>query len=307
MKKTTAKSKRGKYLYYYLFMLPGLLYLLINNYIPMIGIFIAFKKLNYTTGIFASDWVGFDNFQYLFRTRDAFIITRNTVLYNLVFIFLYTILGIIIAIFLSEMRRKRLARLYQSVLLLPNLVSMVIVSYLAFAFLSSENGLLNNAILPMLGMAEISWYGTPGPWPVILTIVSCWCYTGVEVIIYMSVIVGIDRSLYESAEIDGAGKWRQITSITLPMLKPTIIILQLMFIGRIFHSDFGLFYLIPMNSGMLYNVTSTLDTYVYTSLVRLQNIPMASAAGLYQSFVGFVLVICANLAVRKLEPDSALF
>ena len=307
MNKSRTKKRRMKYQFYYLLMLPGLLYILINNYIPMAGVFIAFKKINYTRGIFNSDWVGFDNFKFLFNSKDAFIITRNTVLYNLLFILLHAVLGIMVAIFLNEMRRKRVAQIYQAVLLLPNLISMVIVSYLVYAFLSSENGFFNHTLIPLLGLEEVSWYMKAGPWPLILTIVSCWCGVGINAIIYMSSIVGIDRTLYESAEIDGAGKWRQIVYITLPMLRPTIITLILMKIGGIFYSDFGLFYLVPMNSGMLHNVTSTIDVFVYNSLMKLNDISMASAAGVYQSVVGFVLVVSVNYLVKKFEPDSSLF
>lgn len=306
MKSFQSKGKTKKYFFYYILMLPGLLYFLINCYIPMFGVFIAFKNVNYTTGIFKSEWVGLQNFKYLFGTKDAYITTRNTAAYNLVFILLEMVLGVLIAIFLNEMRQKKLARFYQSSLLLPNLVSMVIVSYLVFGFLSSENGFMNKTILPLLGMDEIFWYSTPGPWPVILTLVKCWSTLGSSTIIFLSSIVGIDKSLYESAEIDGAGKWRQIFYVTLPCLKSTIIILSLMDIGSIFYSNFGLFYLVPMNSGMLYNVTATLDTYVYNGLMKLNNISMSSAAGLYQSFVGFVLVITANAIVKRIDPENAL-
>ncbi len=307
MKTKVQKGAKKKYVFYYLMMLPGLAYFLINNYIPMAGILLAFKKINYTVGLLKSEWVWLDNFRFLFHTKDALIITRNTVLYNLLFIALDMILGIVVAIFLSEMRRKRLARFYQSSLMLPNLVSMVIVSYLVFAFLSSENGFLNKSVVTLLGMPEISWYSTPGPWPAILTIVHCWCSIGTSAIIYLSAIVGIDKELYESAELDGAGKWRQILHITLPHLKSTVMILALMSIGGIFYSNFGLFYLVPMNSGMLYDVTATLDTYVYNGLMKLNNISMASAAGVYQSLVGFVLVVTANAIVKKVDPDNALF
>lgn len=307
MNRLNRKGNGRKYLSYYLMMLPGLAYFFINNYIPMGGIFIAFKKINYTLGIFKSEWVGLDNFKYLFGSKDAFIITRNTVLYNLLFIFLGVVLGIIVAILLSEMSNKRLAQVYQSSILLPNLVSMVIVSYLVFAFLSNENGYLNNTLLQALGVEGLSWYTTPEPWPVILTIVKCWGGTGVYAIIFLSTLVGIDKGLYESAEIDGAGKWKQITNITLPCLRPTIMILTLMNIGGIFYSDFGLFYLVPLNSGMLFNVTSTLDTYVYNGLMKLNDISMASAACLYQSLVGFIVVVLSNMIVKKLDPDNALF
>lgn len=288
-------------------MAPGLLYLLINNYIPMMGIFIAFKSINYAKGIFKSDWVGFKNFEFLFHTSDAFVITRNTLLYNIAFIIVSNTLGIILAIFLNELVFRKLASIYQTMLLLPSLVSMVIVSYLVYAFLSAENGYFNKTLLPILGIGEISWYNTTKFWPFILLIVNEWKNVGFSAIIYLSSVVGIDKSYYESAMIDGASKWKQIGTITLPLIKSTIVILVLMSIGTIFYSDFGLFYQVPLNSGMLYSVTSTLDTYVYLGLMQLNNIAMSSAAGVYQSFVGFILVMLANFLVKKFDSENSLF
>lgn len=291
----------------YLMMAPGLFYLLINNYIPMAGIFIAFKSVDYSRGIFKSDWAGLANFRFLFQTSDAFIITRNTLLYNIAFIIAGNVLGIILAIFLNELAFGKLAGIYQTVLLLPSLVSMVIVSYLVYAFLSADNGYLNKTLLPLLGVGEISWYSTPKFWPYILLIVYIWKNVGFSAIIYLSSVVGIDKSYYESAMIDGASKWRQMRTITLPLIKPTIVILVLMSIGTIFYSDFGLFYQVPLNSGMLYSVTSTLDTYVYRGLLQQNNIAMSSAAGVYQSLVGFVLVMLSNFFVKKFDGENSLF
>lgn len=291
----------------YVMMLPGLLYLLINNYIPMAGLFIAFKSTDFSKGIFHSDWVGFDNFKYLFSTSDAWVITRNTLLYNVTFIILGTALGVTVGILLSEVSRKFLSRFYQTVLLLPQLMSIIIVAYIAYAFLSVDTGLINKSILPLFGLEPISWYMEASYWPFILVFVHLWKGLGYSCIIYLASILGIDKSLYESAEIDGAGKWRQIVSITLPMLKPTIITLVLMSIGTIFHADFGLFYQIPMNSGALYNTTNVIDTYVYRGLLQMNDTGMASAAGAYQSVVGFMLILLANFIVRKVDKDNALF
>jgi putative aldouronate transport system permease protein len=287
--------------------IPGLLYLVINNYIPMFGIFIAFKDIDYSKGIFASDWIGLKNFQFLFKTKDAFIMTRNTVLYNLVFIVLGTVCSIFIAIIMCEIIKSFASRFFQAGLILPNLVSMVIVSYLVYAFLNADNGFVNNSILKFFGKEPINWYSEPKYWPFILVIVHIWKSAGFGSIIYMSSISGIDKSLYEAARIDGAGKLRQIFNITLPLLKPTVIILILMSVGRIFSSDFGLFYQVPMNSGVLYSTTQTIDTYVYRALMQRSDIGMSSAAGLYQSLVGFILVLSANSLVRKLDPENSLF
>ena len=308
MKKGFAKrSKLLRYLPLYLMMLPGCLYLIINNYIPMTGIVLAFKRYHFSTGIYNSPNIGFDNFKFLFNTKDAWIITRNTLAYNLVFIVLGTVLAIAVAIILNEIRAKQVKQFYQTIILVPFLISIVIVSYLVYAFLNTENGFINNSILEPLGKDIISWYSSPQYWPVILVLVNIWKGLGYNSILYYATLVGIDRELYEAAVIDGASRWKQIKHITLPGLKATIIILTLMSISKIFYSDFGLFYQVPMNQGPLLDVTNTIDTYVYRGLMNSTNLGMTAAAGLYQSFVGFVLVITANLVVRKIDSDSALF
>lgn len=291
----------------YLMFVPGVVYLFINCYIPMFGIQIAFRSYNARDGIYGSPWCGLDNFTFLFRTDDAFVMTRNTLLYNLVFIALGTVLAIAVAIILNEIRSKGAKQFYQTVILIPYLISMVIVSYLAFAFLSSSNGYLNNSVLKMLGQPAVDWYNSPQYWPVILVIVNIWKGLGYNMILYYATICGIDHSLYEAAVVDGANRWQQIWNITLPSLRSTIIILTLMALGGIFRSDFGLFYQVPQNSGPLISVTQTIDTYVYRGLMQTNNIGMSSAAGVYQSIVGFILVITANFVVRKLDSDSSLF
>lgn len=291
----------------YLMFVPGVVYLFINCYIPMFGIQIAFRSYNARDGIYGSPWCGLDNFTFLFRTNDAFIMTRNTLLYNLVFIALGTVLAIAVAIILNEIRSKGAKQFYQTVILIPYLISMVIVSYLAFAFLSSSNGYLNNSVLKMLGQPAVDWYNSPQYWPVILVIINIWKGLGYNMILYYATICGIDHSLYEAAVVDGANRWQQIWNITLPSLRSTIIILTLMALGGIFRSDFGLFYQVPQNSGPLISVTQTIDTYVYRGLMQTNNIGMSSAAGVYQSIVGFILVVTANFVVRKLDSDSSLF
>lgn len=295
-----------KHLPLYLMALPGLAYLFINNYMPLPGLVLAFKNFNARKGVYGSDWAGLENFKFLFSTQDAFIITRNTLLYNLVFIILNAVCAIAVAIILSELTHK-IKKVYQSVILLPYMISMVIVSYLVFGFLSPENGFINKTILSALNMEPISWYMEKEYWPFILVFVNIWKGLGYNSIIYLSSIIGFDRSYYEAALIDGASKWKQIRYITLPLLKPTIIMLSLLAIGRIFYSDFGLFYQVPMNSGALYAVTNTIDTYVYRGLLELGDISLSAAAGFYQSLVGFVLVLTTNLIVRKIDPESSLF
>ena len=286
--------------------LPGLIYLFINNFMPLPGLVLAFKKYNAKKGIFGSPFVGFKNFKYLFVTKDAFIITRNTILYNLAFIVINTILAIAVAILLAEMTSK-MKKVYQCLILLPYMISMVIVSYLVFGFLSTENGFINNTVLRALGMEPISWYMKKQYWPFILVFVNAWKVIGYNCIIYLAAILGIDRSIYESAAIDGASKWAQIKNITIPLLRPTVIMLTLLAVGRIFYSDFGLFYQVPQNQGALFSVTNTIDTYVYRGLLELGDMSMASAAGLYQSVIGFILILSANWAIRKIDPESAMF
>lgn len=304
--KKAAKVMRHYWPLYAMF-IPGLAYLIINNYIPMAGIVVAFKQYNLQGGIFGSPWIGLSNFEYLFKNQDAWIMTRNTLGYNLVFIVLGTILAITVAIILNEIRARAAKQLYQTMILIPYLISMVVVSYLAFAFLSDGNGFINKSILPLFGIDPVSWYNDAQYWPVILTIVHIWKTIGYNCILYYATICGIDQSLYEAAVVDGAGIWRQVWNVTLPCLKSTIIILTLMSLGSIFRSDFGLFYQVPMNSGTLISTTQTIDTYVYRGLMLNNNIGMSSAAGVYQSIVGFILVLTANFVIRKVDSESSLF
>ncbi|MCB7065418.1 ABC transporter permease subunit [Enterocloster citroniae] len=301
------RRKYGRYMPLYVMMLPGILYLVINNYLPMAGITLAFKQVDYRVGILKSPWVGFSNFEFLFRSTDAFVITRNTLLYNGVFLLLGPVLGITVAIVLSEIRSKMAKKVYQTIVLIPYLISIVVVSYLVYAFLATDAGFINNSILKPLGIEGVRWYSTKKYWPFILVIVHFWQDIGYSTIIYYSTVVGLDPTLYEAAAIDGAGRWKQILCVTLPGLKSTIITLTLLRVGKIFYSDFGLFYQVPMNSGPLYDVTNTIDTYVYRGLMQLSNIGMSSAAGFYQSVVGFLFVLTANLIVRKISKEDALF
>ena len=293
-----------KYIPIYVMILPGLIYLFFNNLMPLPGLVLAFKNYNARGGIFGSPWAGLQNFKYLFA-NDAWYITRNTILYNVAFIIVNTTLSVLVAIVLSEMTSK-IKKLFQSAILLPYLLSMVIVSYLVYGFLSTDQGLLNK-LLVSLGGESISWYAEGKYWPFILIFVNAWKGVGYSCIVYMSTILGFDRAYYEAAAIDGASKWQQIRFITLPLLKGTVVMMTMLAIGRIFYSDFGLFYQVPRNSGALYSMTSTIDTYVYRGLLEMADINMSAAAGFYQSIVGFILVLGSNLLVHRKDPDSALF
>lgn len=300
-------KKRGSTLPLLIIASPGIAYLLINSYLPMFGVFLAFKDFNYFKGIFGSDWNGFDNFTFLFKTRDALIMTRNTIAYNAVFIILGTAMAVFAAILMSELGKRSRVKYFQSALLLPNLLSWVVIGYIGYAFLNADTGFINNTLYKSMGLQTISWYSTPGPWPFILTLVYLWKSLGISSVIYMASISGIDPGIFEAAQLDGASKLQQITRITLPMLKPTVIIMTLMAIGRIFYSDFGLFYQVPQNSGRLFEVTQTIDTYVYRGLMERNDVGMSAAAALYQSAVGFILVLGANGLVRAYNPENALF
>ena len=299
--------KLRNYWPFYLMMLPGLLYFLINNYLPMPGIILAFKKVNWRLGIFGSKWNGLSNFKFLVSSGQLGTIVRNTVLYNLAFIVIGTVLAIVVAILLNEIRNKAANRVFQTLILLPYLMSMVVVSYLAYAFLSVETGYINNSILPLFGMEPIRFYQEPGYWPFILILVNIWKSIGFTSIVYLAAVVGISEDLYEAARTDGASKFQQIFKITLPCLKPTIITMFILSISKIFFSDFGLFYQVPKNSGILYPVTQTIDTYVYNALMNQNNPGMSAAAGLFQSVVGCMLVILSNALIRKVSAEDALF
>lgn len=291
----------------YLMMAPAMVYFLFNNYIPIAGLIIAFKDVDFRKGVFGGDFIGLKNFEYLFKTKDAWVITRNTLLYNAAFIVLGIVLGIFIALLLNEVKSKKLLKTYQTSILLPQLISWIIVSYFVYALLSIDKGMINKSILPVLNQKPISWYTSPEYWPVIITVMQVWKTLGFNSIIYLATIIGIPADYYEAATLDGANKWQQIRFITLPLLVPTVITLFLLHMGRIFYADFSLFYQVPMNSGALFNTTNVIDTYVYRALIQIGDIGMSAAAGFYQSLVGFVLVIISNMIVKKLSPDNALF
>ncbi len=306
-KKSGALKKMKRFLPLYIMLLPGILYLIINNYMPMAGLILAFKKVNYAVGIFESPWTGLSNFKYLFGTKDAFIFFRNTILYNLAFIVFGNFMGIFTAVALDCIRNKIFKKFSQVVILIPFLLSTVIISYIVYAFLSGNTGFINNTLFPLLGMEGISWYSQAKYWPAILIIVYLWMTFGYNSILYYSTLIGIDRTYYEAAVVDGAGIFSQIRYITMPFLKTTVITLMLMAVGRICYSDFGLFYQVPMDSGLLYNATQTIDTYVYRALLELNDIGRSTAAGFLQSVLGFICILIANIVVSRIDKDSALF
>lgn len=278
----------------------------------MIGNIMAFQnfrnsKHGFLHSLFVkSEWIGFKNFEFLFKTRDAWVITRNTVAYNVIFIVLTLVVSVTFAIMLAELRNTKLRKVYQTAMFFPYFLSWVIVGYFVYGFLSVDKGLIND-ILGRFGHEPIRWYAEPKYWPFILVFMNLWKNVGYQSVVYLATIVGFNQSLYEAAMIDGANKWKQIKYITLPLLKPIMIILTLLAIGRIFYADFGLFYQVPRNSGVLYSVTNVIDTYVFRGLMVTGDIGMSSAAGLYQSLVGFIFVLISNYIVKKIDPDYGLF
>lgn len=295
---------KNKYLYFML--LPGALFLLLFNYTPMFGLIVAFKDYNNVEGIFASKWIGFKNFEFFFTSQDAFRVTFNTIFYNAIFIISETVFGLAIAIMLNEIKGKIFPKLYQNFMLVPYFLSWVVMGYLAYALLNTDMGYMNG-ILKHFGIEPIQWYTEAKYWRFIIPVVFLWKNVGYYSIIYLAGITGIETEHYEAADIDGATKMQQVFKITIPMLSPLITILVLLAIGKIFYADFGLFYNLPRETGVLFRATDVIDTYVFRSLRTMGDIGMSSAVGLYQSVVGFILVLSSNLVVRKLNPDNALF
>jgi putative aldouronate transport system permease protein len=316
-KKKTEKKKAGFIKHFktnlplFIMLLPGVVILIINNYIPMFGIIITFKRYrfinNFFESVIKSEWVGFGNFDFFIKTPYAYTMTRNTILYNLVFIVLGLIVPVFFAIALSELRNKSMSKIYQSIIFLPYFLSWIVVSYIAYSGLSIEHGFINRSILAPLGIAPVEWYSEPVYWPFILVFFQLWKYTGYNVVVYLAAISGIETEFYEAAAIDGATKWQQIRHITIPMLQTLMVILTLLAVGRIFNADFGLFYNVPRNSGVLQPATMVIDTYVYSALRNTSNIGMAAAAGTYQAVVGCICVFTANWVTRKIDKDKALF
>ena len=308
--KVKKKSKFKQNLELLLLTIPGAIWFIVFAYIPMFGVIVAFKNWqihgNFFESLAKSPWVGFNNFEFLFQSSDAWLITKNTVMYNAVFIICGIVLPVTLAILLKEVFNKRLSKFYQTAMFLPYFLSWVVVSYCLYTFLSPDKGYAN-IILEKFGSDPVSWYTEPGYWPFIIVFMSQWKGVGYGTVIYLASICGIDKSFYEAALIDGASKWQQIKYITIPLLKPIMLIMFITSVGGIFRADFGLFYQLPKNSGALYPVTNVIDTYVYRGLMNLGNIGMSSAAALYQSFVGMILILITNGIVRKVDKDNAFF
>ena len=285
---------------------PCTIWYLLFAFLPMFGIIIAFKDFkingNFINSILTSKWVGFENFTFLFTSNDAWIVLRNTLGYNVVFI----ILGIVVpvALMVSQLHGKRLGKMYQTAMFMPYFLSWVVVSAVVWGFLSYDKGLANQLVEGM-GGDRVNWYMQKQYWPYFLIFMNLWKGLGYGMVVYLAAITGIDTSFYEAAVIDGATKWQQMRYITLPVMKTVIVMMFIMSVGRIFYSDFGLFYQVPRDSNSLFSVTYTIDVMVYKSL-KSATVGMASAAAFFQSVMGCITILAANAVVRKIDPESAM-
>lgn len=300
----------GRNVAWFIMCLPALIWLFLFKYLTMYGLLIAFQDYKPRRGIEGSEFLGLENFAFLFQTDVALRATRNTLMLNLLFIVVGTLAALLVATLLFEVYDAFITRFYQTALLLPNFISWVIVSYFVFAMLGTDSGIVNT-FLVRLGINPINWYSSPEYWPVILLLSHLWHAVGFSSLIYLAGMLGIDPMLYDAAKVDGATKWQQFRRITLPLLVPLVIINVLLALGNIFSADFGLFFQVTRDTAALYETTDVLDTFIYRSLIgSAAGVRLAAAAQIYQSVVGFVLVIGANWLVRRLSPpdeDLSLF
>lgn len=285
---------------------PAVILVLVFAYLPMGGVILAFKNYRYDLGVFGSKWNGLDNFVYMFKSGTGWLITRNTILYNLLNLFTSQLLAIIIAIFITEINKKVFKKIAQSVIFLPYFISWVIVGVFVYNIFNYETGTLNN-ILTSLGMEKINAYSKPGMWPWIICIFNSWKWCGYNSIIYIAAITGVDMEIYEASSIDGANIFQRIRHITISCIKPMVITMLLLQVGRILRGDFEMFYQIVGNNGQLYNATDVIDTYVFRSLLQNSNIGMTTAASFYQSILCFTIIVIVNAVVKRIDEDYALF
>ena len=287
---------------------PTVVWYVLFSFLPMFGIIIAFKEFkiqgNFIESVFSSPWCGLENFRFMFASQDAWIVLRNTLGYNIVFIILGIVVPVTLALLIGQLHNKRAAKVYQTMMFMPYFLSWVVVAAVVWGFLSFDKGLVNTA-LAGFGGEPVNWYMVKGPWPYLLIFLNLWKGVGYGMVVYLATITGIDSTYYEAAVIDGATKWQQVRYITLPMMKTVIVIMFIMAVGRIFYSDFGLFYQVPHDSNSLHSVTYTIDVMVYKMLTSATT-GMASAAAFFQSTMGCVTILLANWVVRRIDPDSAL-
>ena len=304
-KKNKAISNFKRSLPFLLLALPGAIVLFLFRLMPLFGLVLPFKNYNPTLGFWKSDWAGLKNFEFLFRSNDVINATRNTLFYNAVGIIAGIVVGVGIALLLFELANKYV-KIYQTILYLPYFISFVVVAFVMKGLLDMNYGVFNK-IIEYFGGTKLMWYNDPKYWFWIIPILSVWKSLGNNVLMYYAALIGISPELYESARIDGAGKLKQVWYISIPMIKNIIVVLFILNIGKIMYADFGLFYNVPLNIGLLYPATDVLDTYVYRALMNIGDIGMSSAAAFYQAVVGFILVILSNSVAKKIDPESGMF
>ncbi|MCD9026198.1 ABC transporter permease [Cohnella silvisoli] len=290
----------------FLMVLPAVLYYFLFSYLPLAGMVLAFKSYRFDSGIFGSPWAGLRNFEFFFKSGKAWLITSNTVVYNVAFIVSGLILQLLVAIVVAEAAGRYVKKFMQTTLLFPFFLSWVVVGSFVYNLFNYDFGSING-MLKYFGIGSVDFYGNTDYWEYILVFFNNWKYIGYNSLIYLAVIVSIDRSLFEAAEIDGASIFQRIRTITLPLMIPTIMILLLLSIGNIFRGNFDLFYQIIGNNGLLFDATDVIDTYVFRSLIHSQDIGMSAAAGLYQSALCFAIIMLSNFIVKKIQPDYSLF
>lgn len=299
-------KKLYKYRVFLLMLAPAVIYTLVFAYYPMTGIVLAFKKYNYNGGIWGSPWNGLDNFKFFFKSGQAALVTKNTVIYNLIFIVVNTVMQIAVAVFLTEIRGKHYRKVTQSLMFLPYFISWVIVGVMAFNIFSSDYGFINRLIVS-LGGEKIPFYTQPTWWPFILVFFNLWKNIGYGSVMYLAAIMGIDTSIYEAAAIDGANVFQRIFKVTIPSIMPTTIILLLLSVGGIFKGNFDMFYNLVGNNGLLYQKTDVIDTLAFRALISSNDFGMSAAIGLFQSVLCFITVIFVNWLVGKYDRDYTLF
>ena len=286
--------------------LPAVLLVFIMQYLPMSGLVLAFKAYRYDRGVFGSAWNGLNNFRYLFASGTGWLITRNTILYNLLNLITSQLLAVIIAIFICEINNRIFKRVTQTVILLPYFISWVVVGVFVYSIFNYETGLING-IREALGQDPVNFYRMPGAWPIIICCFNSWKWTGYNSVIYIAAIMGIDGAINEAAEIDGATIFQRIHNITIPSIRPTLITMILLQVGRILRGDFEMFYQIVGNNGQLFNATDVIDTYVFRSLTQNPDIGVTAAATFYQSVLCFIIIVVVNAIVKHIDEDYALF
>lgn len=306
LRRTTFWSELRRNWVLFCMLLPAVLYVFVFNYLPMPGMVIAFKNYNYGKGIFGSDWVGLKNFGYLFKTGVIKRVTLNTVVYNTLFIAFDLVMQVGIAVFLSETVGKKFKKVSQTMLLLPYFISWVVAGAVVYNLLSTDYGLINNYLIS-IGREPVNFMNNPKYWPALFVLFHVWKQVGYGSVVYVSAITGIDSEIYEAAAIDGANIFQRIFKVTIPLLKPTIIVLLLLNVGNIVRGDFAMFYNLTGNSPLLMDVSDVIDTFVYRSMIQTQNFGMSAAAGLYQSVLGFAIVMAVNTIIKKAQPEYALF